>query len=301
MASPNFKEIIMDIFNPDHYIPRLYKDEPSKGKCKNNIYDYMMSLNQTKPYGMNVVLATNNQSFVHNAFTLTLNTKLHLHNAHKAFTFIADEKGTFKTKFLIEGDCTIILDSYIVTQQLIYHYIDFKVLPNSKLNLFIYCKESEQKLKNNIDIQLEDNAQIEINCLSLVGQQQYQDDSIAVTHGKDSSSVINYRSFSNGFTVSQVNSIIPAQSQGAKTEQHLKHTMMSEGAKIFSKPNLEILNPNVVAGHGNSIGSISDDELHYLAFRGINEQRANLLIVENETQNFVLKILDTLQNHKEMT
>lgn len=289
----------MDIFNPDHYIPRLYKEEPSKGKCKNDFYDYLMSINQNKPYGMNVVLATNNQSFVHNAFSLSLTTTLNLHNVHKAFTVIADEKGTFKTKFLIEGECTIVLDSHIVTQQLVYHNIEFSVSPNAKLTLFIYCKESEQKLKNNISIHLADNAQIEINCLSLVGQQQYQDDSISVTHGKDSSSIINYRSFTNGFTVSQVNSIIPAQSQGAKTEQHLKHTMMSEGAKIFSKPNLEILNPNVVAGHGNSIGSISDDELRYLSFRGINEERANLLIVENETQNFILKILDTLQYYKE--
>lgn len=283
----------MDIFNPNHYIPRLYLEEqehPAKLLDMANINFYFQNSN---PYNIPLDFLENNSKNIYMAHELSKdNISFNFNNDKHILKFVSGKKGHFNTEINFSGDNILVLENEAFTEQLIYHSIKLNLNEDASLKLFIYThKENSSKIKNNINVVLSKMSNIEINAFSLVGEKQYQDDSIQVEHAQDSNSVINYRSFTDGFTVSQVNSIIPVHATNSNTEQHLKHTMMKEGAKIFSKPNLEISNPNVTAGHGNSIGTISDEDLQYLAFRGINPQTANLLIVKNETETFLNNII----------
>lgn len=282
----------MDIFNPNHYIPRIYLlEEPLKGKTitpevaldefsKINRYKLHLPMFKENPYSI---------------ITLEKEHNVSLNNQNKIIQFIGSIKGEFTTNFNIEGNCIIALETNPSTEQLLYHNLNFNISKNSSLQLYLFNYEKENiKIKNNIKINLDEDSKVEVKNFSLIHHEQYQDDSIAVTHSSNSSSIIHYRSFTNGITVSQVNSIIPRHAKGATTEQHLKHTMLSEGAKIFSKPNLEISNPDVSASHGNSIGTISEDNVQFLASRGINKEAANRLMIGSEQMSFLLEVQEKM-------
>lgn len=277
----------MDIFNPNHYIPRLYLEEEISSITNLDIdklnhkfasENFFQSPQATEDY---------------KAFELDENKNINISKEKQIIDFISGKKGFYTTNFEVHSNCVLVLRSNPFTEQLIYHNINFIVNKGSSLKLFIYNNiDKPFKIKNNFIFNIGENSKVEVEVLSLTKKEQYLDDSIAFIHSKNSQSTINYRSFTQGTTVSQVNSVIPINAENSQTSQNLKHTMMEEGAKIFSKPNLEILNPNVSASHGNSIGTISDDDLQYLAFRGINSNSANKLIVQSQNEHFVNNIIE---------
>jgi len=81
-----------------------------------------------------------------------------------------------------------------------------------------------------------------------------------------------------------------------------KNLLLGENAKAYTKPNLEIFADDVKASHGATVGYFSDDELFYLAARGIEKKSATRLL----TTSFVQDILDKIslqslrENYKEL-
>lgn len=69
-----------------------------------------------------------------------------------------------------------------------------------------------------------------------------------------------------------------------------KNLILGETAKAYTKPNLEIFADDVKASHGATVGYFSDEELFYLAARGIEKKRAVRLL----TTSFVQDILDKI-------
>ena len=55
--------------------------------------------------------------------------------------------------------------------------------------------------------------------------------------------------------------------------------VLSDGAKINSVPNLEILTDDLQCGHGSSSGPIDEHQLYYLMSRGLPRDRAERLLV----------------------
>ena len=71
--------------------------------------------------------------------------------------------------------------------------------------------------------------------------------------------------------------------------QH-KTMLLSEYAKIDSKPQLEIYNDDVVCSHGSSIGTFAADALLYMNSRGISMLEAQQLLL----QSFIAPIINAI-------
>jgi len=69
------------------------------------------------------------------------------------------------------------------------------------------------------------------------------------------------------------------EAQKAEAYQTNRNLVLSEGARAESIPNLEILANDVQCSHGSTVGPIDDDQLYYLASRGIPPEAAERLIV----------------------
>jgi Fe-S cluster assembly protein SufD len=54
--------------------------------------------------------------------------------------------------------------------------------------------------------------------------------------------------------------------------------MLTRGAEVDTKPQLEIYADDVKCSHGTTVGQIEDDQLFYLRSRGIDELRARTML-----------------------
>ncbi len=55
--------------------------------------------------------------------------------------------------------------------------------------------------------------------------------------------------------------------------------LLSEGAEVDTKPQLEIFADDVKCGHGGTVGQLDEDALFYLRSRGIERERARSLLI----------------------
>jgi Fe-S cluster assembly protein SufD len=81
-----------------------------------------------------------------------------------------------------------------------------------------------------------------------------------------------------------------AQKTDARQNHHA--LMLSEGAEIDAKPELEIYADDVQCAHGNTIGALDDQALFYMRQRGIPEAQAKALLVEA----FVTDVFDAIEH-----
>jgi Fe-S cluster assembly protein SufD len=81
-----------------------------------------------------------------------------------------------------------------------------------------------------------------------------------------------------------------AQKTDARQNHHA--LMLSKGAEIDAKPELEIYADDVQCAHGNTIGALDDQALFYMRQRGIPEAQAKTLLVEA----FVTDVFDAIEH-----
>jgi Fe-S cluster assembly protein SufD len=72
---------------------------------------------------------------------------------------------------------------------------------------------------------------------------------------------------------------IRKRAQGANAFQTNRNLVLTEGAEAMSVPNLEIEADDVHCSHASTVGPIDDDQLYYLATRGVPPAEAERLIV----------------------
>lgn len=80
--------------------------------------------------------------------------------------------------------------------------------------------------------------------------------------------------------------------------QRNENLLLSEGTHARSEPSLEILANDVRCTHGATVGKISEDELWYLASRGISSVSGKKLITRGFLESAILKISDTITREK---
>lgn len=78
---------------------------------------------------------------------------------------------------------------------------------------------------------------------------------------------------------------IPPNTSNAKTNLDIK-VISSGQAVVTAAPNLEINNNLVQAGHSLSTVRLTNDELYYLASRGINDTQAKQLLIDSYLNQF---------------
>ena len=66
--------------------------------------------------------------------------------------------------------------------------------------------------------------------------------------------------------------------QGTDAKQQSRNLLLSEGARVDTKPQLEIYADDVKCSHGAAVGQLDPEELFYLQSRGMNENDARNLL-----------------------
>lgn len=77
---------------------------------------------------------------------------------------------------------------------------------------------------------------------------------------------------------------------GTDAQQSNKNLLLSNDARIDTKPQLEIFNDDVKCSHGATVGQLEDEELFYLLSRGINESLAKNLLTYGFAEEVINKI-----------
>ena len=185
-------------------------------------------------------------------------------------------KGITHLKFKSKAVYTNIIQNK--SDGIFHQYLAFKNFDITSSYFLQTNTESKNKI-NQKHYLSQEKAESNIFILNKVQPKQLRDDFIEFEHShSNTKSDVKYFSINGGKSVSQVNSFIPSDVIDCETHQHLKHILTEDKAQSYSKPNLMIKNPNVIASHGNSIGSYSDDEIFYLMQRGIALEQAKQII-----------------------
>ncbi len=82
--------------------------------------------------------------------------------------------------------------------------------------------------------------------------------------------------------------------QGTDGHQLNRALLLSRGAEIDSKPELEIYADDVKCSHGATAGELDENQLFYLRARGIGELAARRILVEA----FLTEVLDEIENER---
>lgn len=80
--------------------------------------------------------------------------------------------------------------------------------------------------------------------------------------------------------------------QRSDAYQRNESLVMNTGARVDTKPTLEILANDVRCTHGATIGKIDEEQLFYLNSRGINKKEAERLIIEGFFEGVLSRIKD---------
>ncbi len=94
--------------------------------------------------------------------------------------------------------------------------------------------------------------------------------------------------------------LVEKDAQKTLAYQDNKNLLISEDARMYSKPQLEIYADDVKCSHGLTTGHIDDDALFYLQCRGITEKEAKMMLMVAFTKDVVDMIrIDSLREHLE--
>ncbi len=169
-----------------------------------------------------------------------------------------------------------------VNQEYDSHYNFFQLVDGSKLG------------RSNICVQLDgENAQCNINSLTLSKNNQHIDNNIIVNHNSPqthSTQFVKSILFDTSTGVFNGRTVVHENAQKITAHQANKNLLLSKKAKMNSNPQLEIYADDVKCSHGSTTGQIDEDALFYLQSRGINKQDAMELMVTG----FANEVLDKI-------
>jgi Fe-S cluster assembly protein SufD len=80
--------------------------------------------------------------------------------------------------------------------------------------------------------------------------------------------------------------------QRIDAEQTSRALLLADGARVNTKPQLEIYADDVRCSHGASIGSLDADQLFYLRTRGVGEAEARALLAQGFARDILQRIGD---------
>ena len=78
---------------------------------------------------------------------------------------------------------------------------------------------------------------------------------------------------------------------GTDAQQSNKNLLLSNDARVDTKPQLEIFNDDVKCSHGATVGQFEEEELFYLLTRGLPENLARNLLTYGFAEEIINKIL----------
>ncbi len=146
------------------------------------------------------------------------------------------------------------------------------------------------------DIRLRFNAEAGeafIDGLYMLGENQHHDTHSIIDHAlPNCNSHQNYKGVLNDKSRGVFNGIVFVRenASGTDAKQSNKNLLLSNDARIDTKPQLEIFNDDVKCAHGATVGQLEEEELFYLLSRGLNENLARNLLTYGFAEEIINKI-----------
>ena len=156
-------------------------------------------------------------------------------------------------------------------------------------------------VRNNLDfIQNGENINSFMNGITIIGKEQTVDHHTAVHHNTPNcESYQNYKGIYDDKAHGIFNGKVFVDKLAQKTNayQQNNNILLSEGASIDTKPQLEIFADDVKCSHGCTVGQLNEDAMFYLRARGISKKEAQALLLyafaNDAMQNIDIEALKT--------
>ncbi len=132
-----------------------------------------------------------------------------------------------------------------------------------------------------------------VNGLYVVGEGQHCDNHTTIDHRQPNCvSHQLYKGILDGNGRAVFNGKILVREGAIHTDarQLNKNLLLSNAATAYTKPQLEILADDVKCAHGATVGQLEDEELFYLASRGLDPERARALLTYGFAEDVISKI-----------
>jgi Fe-S cluster assembly protein SufD len=129
--------------------------------------------------------------------------------------------------------------------------------------------------------------------LVVAGDKQHVDNYTFINHAvPECQSAELYKSILDGNAVNVFNGRILVHPDAQKTIafQSNKNVLLNTGAKIYTKPQLEIYADDVKCSHGATVGQLNEDALFYMQSRGISKNAAQKLLMSGFANEILEKI-----------
>lgn len=140
-----------------------------------------------------------------------------------------------------------------------------------------------------------EHATVSLSGLSLLDRARLADTTLIVDHAvPHGTSREFFRHILEGESTGVYQGKVIVRPHAQKTDGGMKSNalVLTEGASMNNKPELEIFADDVVCGHGATVGQLDDDQLFYLMARGIPRHDAESLLVEAFGAEAIEKIDD---------
>ena len=127
-----------------------------------------------------------------------------------------------------------------------------------------------------------ENAEYQSGSINKAAGQSHISDIVVVNHfHKNNRSEVTHRSLADESAqiFNNAKALVAQGADGSEIEQDLKNILLSNDAKIASKPELEVYADEVIAAHGSTIGTLDEEALFYLQSRGIPADAAREMMM----------------------
>lgn len=136
---------------------------------------------------------------------------------------------------------------------------------------------------NSFDVNLnESGAETKLNGLYLVDKEQVCDNHIFINHAApDCKSYQMYKGIMDDESIANFHGhiLVAPDSQRTMAFQTNRNLLLTDKARVTTKPFLEIYADDVQCSHGATVGQLDEEALYYLRTRGIGEATANRLLM----------------------
>jgi len=148
--------------------------------------------------------------------------------------------------------------------------------------------------RHNLNVAVADeNVETTIDGLYVVAGRQHTDSHMVIDHQKPHSNSFQlYKGILDGKARAVFNGKVFVREGALLTDarQLNKNLLLSAEAHVDTKPELEIFADDVKCSHGATVGQLEDEELFYLASRGIPQEQARALLTYGFAEDVISKI-----------
>jgi len=136
-----------------------------------------------------------------------------------------------------------------------------------------------------------EQAEYRSGSVNKAGHNSHIADIVLINHAfKNNVSDVTHRSLADdaAHIFNNAKAVVARGADGSEITQDLKNILLSEDAKIASKPELEVYTDEVVAAHGSTIGALDEQVLFFLRSRGIGLEQAKAIMMVSFEQEAII-------------